>query len=38
MGHRAGVLRGGKVNFLDNGDNSSGDIRQDVADALKAGP
>ncbi len=42
-GHRAGVLRGGKVNFPDNGDASDGgradgDIRQAVADALRAGP
>ena len=42
-GHRAGVLRGGKVNFPDNGDGpgvggADGDIRQAVADALRAGP
>ena len=46
-GHRAGVLRGGKVNFPDtmlpdNGGGAAsgvarGDIRQAVADALKAG-
>lgn len=46
-GHRAGVLRGGKVNFLDgklpeNGDGAGRGlhdsvIRQAVADALKAG-
>ena len=46
-GHRAGVLRGGKINFLDNGDGAgsgvagrgvaSNDIRQAVADSLKAG-
>ena len=46
-GHRAGVLRGGKINFLGNGDGAGSgvagrgvagnDIRQAVADALKAG-
>ena len=37
-GHRAGVLRGGKVRFLDDGAAGNGDIRQAVTDALKAGP
>ena len=42
-GHRAGVLRGGKVNFPDTESNENGnkvgdnDIRQAVADALEAG-
>jgi hypothetical protein len=40
-GHRAGVLRGGKVNFPDSGSTDSGSntgasgIRQAVADALE---
>ena len=42
-GHRAGVLRGGKVHFPDTESNENGnkvgdnDIRQAVADALEAG-
>ena len=42
-GHRAGVLRGGKVNFPDTESNENGnkisdiDLRQAVADALEAG-
>ena len=37
--HRAGVLRGGKVNFPDSDspDSATSDIRQAVADALEAG-
>ena len=37
--HRAGVLRGGKVNFPDSDspDTATSDIRQAVADALEAG-